>query len=245
MPANWPPVTNYHPSVTLPSKSGVSRMTARQALGYLVNEGLLEVRQGVGTFVTPPKLTHNAIHLVGFTEEMQGQGGAVASLVIEQTVVIPPVRVARRLALLPDAVAIKITRLRQVDEIPLLLETSYLPARLCPGLEQVDLTQHSLYRLLEERYQLHPYRTTESVEATVADQYEQRLLAVPNGGNAPAEKGSRIATRKLRLNILRPSTAATALSLRWKVNARQIMVISRHPLGWCDGESGLAYHFAK
>lgn len=169
------------PERDLAQQMGVSRMTTRQALGYLVNEGLLEVRQGVGTFVTPPKLTHNAIHLVGFTEEMQGQGGAVASLVIEQAVVIPPVPVAQRLGLLPGTAAIKITRLRQVNEIPLLLETSYLPAGLCPGLEQVDLTQHSLYQLLEDRYQLHPYRTTESVEATVANQYEQRLLAVPNG----------------------------------------------------------------
>ncbi len=169
------------PERDLAHQMGVSRMTARQALGYLVNEGLLEVRQGVGTFLTPPKLTHNAIHLVGFTEEMRDQGGAVTSTVLEQAIVSPPVQVARRLALLPGTAAIKITRLRQVNEIPLLLETSYLPAGLCPGLEQVDLTDHSLYGLVEARYQLHPYRTTESVEATIANQYEQRLLQVPNG----------------------------------------------------------------
>ncbi len=169
------------PERDLAHQMGVSRMTARQALGYLVNEGLLEVRQGVGTFVTPPKLTHNAIHLVGFTEEMQGQGGVVASTVLEQSVVVPPVRVTRRLGLSPQQEAVKITRLRQVNNIPLLLETSYLPQFLCPGLEAIDLTQHSLYGVLAARYQLHPYRTSESVEATIANEYEETLLQVPNG----------------------------------------------------------------
>ena len=169
------------PERDLAHEMGVSRMTARQALGYLVNEGLLEVRQGVGTFVTPPKLTHNAIHLVGFTEEMRGQGGVVASMVLEQSIVIPPVGVAQRLRLSPQMETVKITRLRQVNNIRLLLETSYLPALLCPELEATDLTQHSLYGVLAARYQLHPYRTRESVEATVANDYEQALLQVPGG----------------------------------------------------------------
>lgn len=169
------------PERDLAQQMGVSRMTARQALAYLVHEGLLEVRQGVGAFVTPPKLTHNAIHLVGFTEEMRGQGGAVTSMVLEQAVVISPPVVARRLGLPPQAEAVRITRLRQVNQLPLLLETSYLPAHLCPDLAQIDLTQHSLYAVLETRYHLHPHHTRESVEATVANAYEEQQLQVPSG----------------------------------------------------------------
>ncbi len=168
------PVGSQLPSERdLGDQVGISRMTARQAITYLVNEGVLVVRQGVGTFVAEPKLTHNALNLLGFTAEMMAQGGQVTSDVLEQALVSPPQRVAERLALRPDAQTVKVVRLRFVDGQPLLLETSYVPSALCPGLESEDLAGQSLYTLLEERYGLRLQRASQTFEATVLNEYER------------------------------------------------------------------------
>src|SRR5690606_22030747 len=74
----------------LSEQAGISRMTARQAITYLVNEGTLVVKPGVGTFVAAPKLTHDALNLLGFTAEMMRQGGTVTSRVLEQGIITPP-----------------------------------------------------------------------------------------------------------------------------------------------------------
>ena len=83
----------------LSEQAGVSRMTVRQAITTLQREGLIEVRQGVGAFVTPPKRTYDALHLLGFSEEIGRRGDRVESIVLEQTIVTPPGRVAQRLAM--------------------------------------------------------------------------------------------------------------------------------------------------
>jgi len=165
----------------LGEQMGVSRMTARQAVAYLVQQGLLEVKPGVGTFVAAPKLTYDVLHLLGFTEETMRQGGTVASTVLEQSIVTPPLRVASALQMASGAQTIKIVRLRQVDGVPMLLETSFIPVASCPGLERADLAVQSLYTLLEVEYGLRLQRARQTFEATVANEYEQQLFNLRPG----------------------------------------------------------------
>ena len=83
----------------LSEQHGISRMTTRQAVAYLVREGALVARHGLGTFVAEPKLTHDALHLLGFTEEIMHRGGQVVSHVLEQVAVPAPTRVEAELRL--------------------------------------------------------------------------------------------------------------------------------------------------
>lgn len=160
---------------------GISRMTARQAVASLVRDGTLVARPGIGTFVATPKLTYDALHLLGFTEETMRHGDAVASRVLEQALASPPAPVATGLALPPGETAIKVVRLRSAGDLPVLLETSFLPALVCPGLEREDLARHSLYALLELRYGLRLERSRQTIEATIANDYESGLLGVEVG----------------------------------------------------------------
>lgn len=169
------------PERELAHQMGVSRMTARQAVAYLVNEGLIEVKPGVGTFVAQPKLTHNALHLLGFSEEMALMGSRVVSTVLRQEVGVPPRRIAGQLRIAPHEQVVTVVRLRQVDQTPLLLETSYLPAQRCPGLENADLAEYSLYTLLETEHHLTVHRATQTVEATTVNDYEQQLFQLMPG----------------------------------------------------------------
>ncbi len=175
------------PSAQLPSERElsetyqISRMTVRQALAYLIRDGHLVARQGLGTFVAEPKLAYDALHLLGFTEEMMLTGAAISSQVLEQAVLVPPEAVAADLELGPGATTVKIVRLRLSQGTPLLLETVYIPATLCPGLEQTNLARESLYSILEDRYGLHLSHARQTLETTTANSYEAQLFSVPAG----------------------------------------------------------------
>lgn len=157
---------------------GISRMTVRQAITYLAQKGTIEIKPGVGTFVTEPKLTYDALHLLGFTEEMMAQGREVSSRVLEQAVVQPPEGVAAKLGLDGTSKAVKIVRLRLEGEIPLLLETIHIPVALSPRLEKQDLARNSLYALLENKYGIVLKRARQTFEATTANAYESELFHV-------------------------------------------------------------------
>jgi GntR family transcriptional regulator len=165
----------------LSEQHGISRMTTRQAVAYLVHEGALVARHGLGTFIAEPKLTHDALHLLGFTEEIMHRGGQVVSQVLEQAAVPAPARVAAELQLAPGEHALKIVRLRLSNGTPLLLETIFIPAGLCPALEREDLATQSLYAVLEQRCGLRLKRARQTLEATVANDYEGRLFGVAPG----------------------------------------------------------------
>jgi GntR family transcriptional regulator len=180
----------------LAERAGISRMTARQALADLARGGDVAVRHGVGTFVAEPKLTHDAfvgtfvaepklthdaLHLLGFTEEMERVGGDVSSRVLEQEVAPPPPAIAAALGLPDGEETIRIVRLRSAAATPLLLETSWIPRSRCPGLEHEDLERQSLYSLLEVRYGHRPRAARQTIEATTASPFESELLDIAEG----------------------------------------------------------------
>jgi GntR family transcriptional regulator len=169
------------PERLLSERYQISRMTARQALGYLLREGTLVTEHGRGTFVAAPKLTYDAFHLLGFSEEIVHHGGQAVSRVLEQRVQAATAQVARELGLVQGAAVVQIARLRLADTTPLLLETTYVPAALCPGLEREDLVGQSLYRLLEERYGITLARARQTLEATIANEYESGLFGIVQG----------------------------------------------------------------
>jgi GntR family transcriptional regulator len=163
-------------------KLGISRMTVRQALGSLTQQGILETKKGLGTFVAEPKLDQEMFHLLGFTEAMMQKGEEkTASQVLEKRRVVPPPGVAKRLRLKAGEEAIKLVRLRFYNDVPLLLEMIFVPAEICPGLETRELVSSSLYTILEQDYGLHPVYAEQTLESTGANEYESELFNINPG----------------------------------------------------------------
>lgn len=157
---------------------GVSRATARRAISDLVQEGILVVRQGRGTFTAPIRIEASLSRPAGFTETMRrlGRHPSTELLSVEEVVASP--KVQSRLRLRTNTSIVVVERLRLLDGEPCMVERTHLPAQLVLGLPAKDLTQ-SIYELLASDYGLRPIQGTESIIAVNADRRMAKLLHVP------------------------------------------------------------------
>jgi GntR family transcriptional regulator len=157
---------------------GVSRLTLRAALDDLVREGHLTRRQGSGTYVSRPKIAQ-PLTLTSFSEDMRRRGMVPGSRTLELRTVPAGARLGRRLQLSPEALVVRVMRLRLADGEPMALEVLHVPAALVPGLTQADLENRSFYELMEERYGVVISSATQTIEPTVTSAEESEALGVP------------------------------------------------------------------
>ncbi len=180
----WQPDQQIPSETELCEQFELSRTVVRHALNELVNEGLLYRQRGKGTFVARPKIGESLVqNLTGFYQDMVARGLTPVTQVLEQSLVAASKKVAEKLNLEPGSQVIKIERRRFVNDEPILLVTTYIPYEACPQLLSEDLTQQSLYALLEEKYGLEIVRGHRTLEAVAANEYEARLLNIEE--NAP------------------------------------------------------------
>ena len=167
---------------------GVNRMTVRRALQVLESQGLLIRRRGDGTYVAEPKIERQAAKLVPFTKGMQRRGYTPDARVItfEQRPV--EVSVASELGLPVSAPVYHIHRLRLINREPLLLERLTIPVHRFPELERHDLSNRSLYEIMETEYGVLVVRARQSLEPVIATEYEAELLGVQHGAPLMLER---------------------------------------------------------
>ena len=184
------------PETTLCKNLGVSRLTVRQALLNLTNEGLLYRKRALGTFVAFPKsqIPITANRLGGFTDEMANKGLTVKSRVLAQRKVPAKNEIMRNLQLNWNDLVIEIRRVRTVNGDPIVIETSYHPYERFPELLSTDMNNRSIYQILDDKYDSLPQEAFDSIIAGVATADEADLLDIPLG--APVMRYQRIALDK-------------------------------------------------
>ena len=160
----------------------VSRTVVRQALSELETEGVIERVKGRGTFVAPEKTPEHLVQsLTGLYEDVAARGSHLRSEVRRLERVPADEQIAAQLELSTGAPVIVLERLRFVDDEPWVLATTYLPADVAPGLLDEDLTDQSLYALLEQRYGVVLTHGRRGVEAAVASDDLAGALAIAPG----------------------------------------------------------------
>jgi GntR family transcriptional regulator len=162
---------------------GVSRMTTRQAIMELVNEGVLYREQGKGTFVAAQKVQQEAERLTSFTEDMSRRGMHATSVVLEAGITKAGPVVARLLGVDEDKEVVRIQRVRNADGSPMALETSHLLREAANELLTLDLSNRSIYEELRSRGVRIEW-AQQSYEATVINESEVDHLGVPTGSPA-------------------------------------------------------------
>jgi GntR family transcriptional regulator len=175
------------PGDLLPSEAelcralSISRSTVRQAIGALEADGLVVRRQGKGTFVAEPKVHRKTERVYSFTAEMTAMGLTPSSEIIEFAVITPTPDIVRMLELRsPDVPVYKFTRVRKVNGEPLMVETSFYPQYIYPGLTPELLTTHSFYSLLYD-VGVVPDTAVDSYEAVRLSKADADLLHCRSG----------------------------------------------------------------
>ncbi len=155
----------------------VSRMTVRQSITNLVNDGLLYREKGRGTFVASPKVEQPLIGMTSFTEDMQTRGMVPGNKLIRFETITPGPDIAKELQLEDGEKVFYVERIRYADDKPMALEKTYLPVKLFPQLSQETFTG-SLYSLIEQEQQLKISHASQRMEAALVKPEEAELLQI-------------------------------------------------------------------
>ena len=173
----------WQPGEALPSEAELALQyaaaigTVRKAVEQLVADGLLDRRQGRGTFIRKPRFASSMFRFFRF-QSQQGERPIPHSRIIRCEMLKPPAFVAEALKMKADAHGIYISRVRSIDERPLLAEEIWLDAaRFSPllGLKP-DEFGDLLYPLYEERCGQSVISATETLSIASATAMQARLL---------------------------------------------------------------------
>lgn len=177
----------WMPNTLIPSENelsklyGVSRMTARASITRLVTQGMLYRVMGKGTFVAPAKIMSTPLFQMGIREQLERMGYETKTKLISIEKSAAPAKIERELQLSKEIPIYIIRRVRFINDMPLSLHTSYVPAALCPDLELNNFAEHQLCDILEKDYNLPTTKMVETLESITANFEEAELLSIKPG----------------------------------------------------------------
>lgn len=115
---------------------GVSRSTVREALRLLEQDGRVRAVQGKGRFVSAIgdlKVERPVTKYEGLTEMLAGMGYDTTTIVLDVIETTADAREAAALRISRDAPVLRVTKLRCVQDEPLVLSVDTLPRDVLPG----------------------------------------------------------------------------------------------------------------
>lgn len=128
----------------------VSRVTVRKALALLVEEGYLEKKQGIGTFVAQPRIQERIQYSSSFTRGCLAAGMHPGCKVLKKEILEGNHKSYKKLGIGPKQKVLHLERLRFADEEPVSLENMYFSFDKYGFLLWEDLTG-SIYSIFEQR----------------------------------------------------------------------------------------------
>ncbi|MGM0562318.1 MAG: GntR family transcriptional regulator [Pseudomonadota bacterium] len=152
----------------------VSRVTIRNALAPLVQEGMFDRTRGRGTFLNPNPSEQWMGRLMGFQEIISDAGykpGARIQLYGMTSDHDEGVRTA-----LQERAVWQLRRIRYADDKAIAVEHAYYPPDIGLALEKRDLISIKMYRVFEEELGLTIKQGTQTISAKLSSQDEDAEL---------------------------------------------------------------------
>lgn len=187
----WIVNKEFGPGNKIPSENeladrfNVSRLTVRQAISQLTQEGFLNSRRGEGTFVTSNEDLINSFSLetTGFMDELfSTQLSKVTTKWATLSKMVAPKPVKEKLQLeMGDEEVVQIKRVRLLRGRPFTYTMNYLPVEIGARVNEKDLYRRRLLEILERDLKVEFTEAVQTIEASFADQEVAEKLEVASG----------------------------------------------------------------
>ena len=158
----------------------VSRMTLRQAIQTLADEGILERKIGSGTYVARKKVQETMIGTTSFSDIIKSQGSVPSSKTISYFVTKPSSSEMEKLQLKENEEILKMERIRYSDDMPICFEVASIPYHLVEEFDKEEITT-SLYHVLGEKGDHGIGKSSQRISAVVASEKIAHFLDIKRG----------------------------------------------------------------
>ena len=155
----------------------VSRMTLRQAITLLVEEGILERRVGSGTYVASHRVQEKMRGTTSFTEIVRSQGKMPSSQLISYQRKPANETEIQQLQLKATDYVIRMERVRFADNVPLVFEVASIPEELIRSFNREDITEHFFQTLTDNGYEIG--KSQQTIYARNASERVANYLKIP------------------------------------------------------------------
>ncbi len=199
---------------------GVSRITVRLALQELEKRGLVYKKHGKGTYVS--EISEPAVDLsevYSFTEQMKVIGKVPKTVILSFRKLEATEYIAHQLMVDIGATVFELERLRLADDIPMMLERTYIPAVLFQDLTEEELARRPLYEIFSDTYAQVIRLAVEEFYASIALDNEAQLLGVKS--NSPVLHLLRKTYNEKNILIEHTFSIARADQFRYRVTHKR------------------------
>lgn len=179
---------HYVEGMKLPSEREMTtlfhaqRITLRSALQRLIHEGIIEVRDRKGYFVSHKKFEFDLNSFQSTTAVVHNMDKVVFSKILYQAEKEIGKDLSRIMEIPLGSKLYCIKRVRYLidheNKIPIAIETSYVPMKLFPELMNQDMSNKSLYEMAECEYNIKPKCFSRIISTVYANKEEAELLEV-------------------------------------------------------------------
>lgn len=160
---------------------GVSRITVRKAIDELASEGFLYKVQGKGTYVKGDTRTTGLSVISSCTTEILRQGFKPSRKVLSSGLEPCSKRRARDLEIEENDTVFHMERIYYADGEPVNYANNYINYKYFPGMEQFNFNNESLYKTLEDHYNVKIVSSKRYIEAVCAYEEVAAHLGVKEG----------------------------------------------------------------
>ena len=187
---NWIISKEFNPGDKIPSeneladKFGVSRLTIRQAISQLSQEGFLISKRGEGTFVTNNENLINSFSLefTGFMDDLFYQISKSKTKSVKITRMIVPKLIKEKLELNKDEEeVVQFKRVRFLKDKSFAYTINYLPIEIGTKITEEELYKKPLLRIIEQDFGIPFTEAFQTIEASFADKEVAEQLGIPSG----------------------------------------------------------------